>query len=1102
MNSLVDEYNNKTSENTNKNIQLELEITYHIHKNIDTYKDIFNKLKELSSSAVIIENIDIFYENNVRLTKNFKHGVNTNTDLTIKKKGLQRPFTFRESINNISKYRLKFNSEEELKSKAHGEIKLIRLKLRCTFILKEYPNFKVDLDLIKNIDKNEKHLKEIKNMLFKEYQVSNIIENINFSLFDEMVLEVEFLTLPISTQEVEDSISLIRSLFGEGTNSEYQKYIFKIARYIIQNKAYLENFRQKSGLKKLLNNVIEINTDTYFKNVIPNIMDYYVTDKIDGQRCICYIEEYDDIINIKLITNKIYIIKEYNEKFIILKSDDKNSSNNKRKITILDCEIIFNEGTKDLDIISENDIFLYIFDIIALENDKVSFKSFEERLPFLENGFNKIKMMSNVNIKEYIKLTDEYKIELKDFYEKKSKNKKYEIDGLIFIPSSKVKTNTKFPINTNYNNMLGYKWKDIKNMTIDFFVCKLPKNLYTNIPYNKLNLEKNQNIYILFSGISKSDYHKLNMTYMLDYKKIVPEKYLNGPIFPIQFSTSDSPYNYIYLDSSDELNERICEFNYDTKEKKWVFKKIRTDRDVELERGEYFGNYFKVSESIWNNINNPLTFDMLVGSNAGYFMQDDNTFYKSQRAYNSFVKTYALETVLSSKLTDRNDTDLVIDMASGKGQDLARLTNLGFKKGLFIDNDKNALSELVNRKHNLRTIENKTMKIYVKNIDLTQDYTAIIKNLEAFDIKKESADIIICNFAIHYILINEGNLINLIKLLNYYLKPNGRFLFTCFNGEKIFKLLEGTETNEWNSYENNNLKYSIKKLYKSDSFSKFGQKIDVLLPFSKDTYYTEYLVNIDHVTSIFNNNNFTTEVSLPFDSLLDEFREKNYREYENLSESDKDFISLYQFVIIKKNQSNSIISKSNIKSLFNISGVGGAGSLAFKSTSSPFSGGMKQNGNLELIQNINNSNRILLITNTLIPNIIDNIINMFIDNNYKNYYKYKKNKNKIIKVVGFEENSSESYTTKCILEDIYNQNKNFDSIIIYDKSFIYTELFDNILIKKSISPVILNDEHDKKIIILNNEILTDIFENYDDLLDINNNIMNYTKFNNIVYIHN
>ena len=190
--------------------------------------------------------------------------------------------------------------------------------------------------------------------------------------------------------------------------------------------------------------------------------------------------------------------------------------------------------------------------------------------------------------------------------------------------------------------MIGYKWKPIEHMTIDFFVCKLPSNLYSNIPYNNLKLKQNEYIYILFSGISQSDYKKFKLSYMLDYKKIVDEKYLNGSMYPIQFTTSDNIYNYIYVGSEQDLNNRICEFGYDTDDNKWKFKKIRTDRDVELERGDYFGNYYKIAEHIWNNINNPLTFDMLISDNTSYFMNDNNDFYKAQRSFNSFVKTYTL----------------------------------------------------------------------------------------------------------------------------------------------------------------------------------------------------------------------------------------------------------------------------------------------------------------------------------------------------------------------------------------------------------------------------------------------------------------------------
>ena len=355
-------------------------------------------------------------------------------------------------------------------------------------------------------------------------------------------------------------------------------------------------------------------------------------------------------------------------------------------------------------------------------------------------GYNKISKLSNVNVKEYIKLTDNYKNELKEFYDKKSKSTKYEIDGMIFIPNSKVtKSNdkkSKFRINSNYTNMVGYKWKPIEHMTIDFFVCKLPANLYSNIPYNKLKLKQNEAIYILFSGISISDYNKFQLSYMIDYKKIVDEKYLNGSLFPIQFTTSDTIYNYIYTGTEQDLNNRICEFGYDKDNNKWKFKKIRSDRDVELERGGYFGNYYTIAEHIWNNINNPLTLEMLTSDNNSYFMNDNNEFYKAQRSFNSFVKTHILESIISEKLTDKNDTEFVIDLAAGKGQDLARLSNLGFKTGLFIDNDENALAELVNRKHHLKTISKHQIKVLKRKINLTANYSEIINELNTLEIKK------------------------------------------------------------------------------------------------------------------------------------------------------------------------------------------------------------------------------------------------------------------------------------------------------------------------------------------------------------------------------
>lgn len=1086
--NIVNKYNEYNALSLNSNVNVELEISFHLVKNKDLYTNLFNKLKSLSSNIIIHEYINIYYDNNTRLTKQFKDGTNLNKDIYLQKKTLSKTYNGKINSQVIKKYNIKLKNEisineSEFKKLKLIDIKLINIKLRLSFLLKNY-NFRVDLDLIHTVNLKQNNLKDLKNRIFKSYKLSNITDDLNYDLFDELILETEFLnehyTLTngnskLENQDIQDTIIFIESLFGSNktfSNLNYQQYIYLIAQFIITNKLYLDNFKEKSGLKKLLNNVIEMNSEIYAKNIQPQITSYYITDKIDGQRCIIILNQDEDLINIKLITNKIYQISEYNDHI---------KNNN---FTILDSEFIIPYSLKEHDTISQKDIYLYLFDIISLNNTSIAQLPFEKRLPIIKQGFNKIKHLLNVSCKEFIKLTDNYKTELTNFYNKKRSSSNYHIDGLIFTPSSDVtNSNYKYKINSNYNNMIGYKWKPIEEVTIDFYIKKLPKSLYSNIPYNSLNIKSNEVIYILFSGISKQDFDKLNMTYLVNYNKIIPDEFHNKNYFPIQFSTSDSPINYIFISTDSDLDNLIGEFNYI--DNKWQLKKIRTDRIVELKRGEYFGNYYKIAELIWNNIKNPLTFDMLLQDNVNYFLIDDNQIYKSIRSYNSYIKSYLLETIINPKLSDRNNTEWIIDLASGKGQDLARINNLQFKNGLFLDNDKNALLELINRKYNLRTNQKKNMKIYTQEINLTTNYKDIIKNLYKFNINKNSIDVIICNFAIHYIISNDENLMNLIKLLHYYLKPNGRFIFTCFNGEKIFNLLE--KSNEWNLYENDYKKYSIKKLYTSQSFNNTGQKIDVLLPFSKETYYTEFLMNIEYITNVFNDNEFTTEISESFSCLLDNFKDNKI--YNSLSKQDKEFIDLYQFVIIKKNYNDQIIIKSNIKDFF--------------TCSEPLVNIKGENENQLLLNqlsvnqldNINNSNSILLIINTIEPSIIHHIIEKFENMNYKNKNQFKRNKNKIIKILVFENNN--------YWLDIYqyfqkNNSINYESIIFYDIRCKLSENLETYIIKKPIIPIILTNNY--SIIIINSQDLLNF--NISKSKFISNSKVDFDLINNNYLINN
>jgi SAM-dependent methyltransferase len=244
-----------------------------------------------------------------------------------------------------------------------------------------------------------------------------------------------------------------------------------------------------------------------------------------------------------------------------------------------------------------------------------------------------------------------------------------------------------------------------------------------------------------------------------------------------------------------------------------------------------------------------------------------------------------------------------MDVMCGKGQDLARAIDIGYEEIIAVDRDTDAIYELLQRKHNLRVkSKNAIAKIHVKRVDLEEPSSKIIHDLK---IKKEYASAAMLNFGIHYICHDtmskespEPPLIEFIKLMSYYLKSKGKLMITCFNGETIFNMLK--DSPEWNLFEDKRLKYSIKKKYISDTITDMNQPIDVLLPFSNGEYYTEYLVNISYLETVFKEHGFKMIVNEGFDNLFRQFKKTNMRVFAQLSKEDKEFISLYQYLVFEK----------------------------------------------------------------------------------------------------------------------------------------------------------------------------------------------------------
>lgn len=758
-------------------------------------------------------------------------------------------------IDGILSHKLTVSHEKSISKFDINLSKFARIKLRLSIRPKEISEWRVDFTLVKTVNNIKNNIKKDKNAMLFKLSIKDFIDNAPWDYADALELEVEHVSKnkSVSSSDVNDVLEYIFNIIDPEYKNmfEYQKKIYQIASYLV-DKHYLEQFRQIRGIRDLYNRVWELNKNAYYKTVFPNIKNYYALHKADGVRTMVIIEGNSLFaLNGKLVT---YKLKKSHE-----------------KPTVYDAEFV-------------NDKY-HVFDVIAYNGENLSMTPTSNRIKYI----SKVVEMSegHAAVKLIKPLTEKYKQELSEMHASSSELP-YSVDGIIFTPKD-----------DTYKRMKSWKWKPLEHMSIDFLV-KEPKGLAGVSPYEVL---PGHTMLFLFSGISKQLYDKLRLTPVTGYKTLFPYQrmYKN---FPIQFSPSDEPFAYIYYHPNDsklalkDVVDNVCEFrriDLDTMPK-WDIMRIRTDRKIELDRGNYFGNGFYIAEYTWQNYQNPLRFEDLVISSAefmdrGYFKEEKSSMYKPVTGFNSFVKCRLLSKFVNS--------DWLIDLAAGRGQDLFRVSDAKISNALFIDNDPQALSELISRKHDFqRSIKRLNTRIYTKLVNLTTDNRTIVKSLKQIGVPVGTIDIVMCNFAIHYLVGTPDNVRNLIRLVHSLLKPGGHFFFTSFNGEKIFDLLK--EKDSWDLREGEVLKYSIKKSYTSESLESTGQQIDVLLPFSGGKYYTEFLVNYKYLMTEFELNGFKTEKTGDFSSFLPLFKKESAKLYNGLSKDDIEFLSLYKYGMVKK----------------------------------------------------------------------------------------------------------------------------------------------------------------------------------------------------------
>jgi len=833
----------------------ELEIIFKV--NFEEFKKMFNVLQTHEHKKEIIKSVSISKHdelNKGRLRKEmFFTDTKKTSEILIRKSPLYVPV-----LNNNAgvPYKVSLKLEEtQTKDIKFNDNSYVRLKMRASFLMSiDDIKWKIDMTITRSLIGNNaiNSLRTIIDQMFSNKTFENFVEDLPGYEYE---IEAELLNDNVKVENINVAVKEIQIMIDD-------KYLDKIS--VIQSLGELKKLigtnkqnRDNLSIASILPGVYNLEYNDY-KNTYYPPLNYYIMRKIDGKRtAIIYINGKCSVIT--------------SEKVFKYEVKSRTTSNSTADITLLDCEyVITHDGSEKI----------YAFDVCYIAGEDLRNETYENRMLRLDEAIDIIKTIPEINIdKQFMLKIDSIEDIKGKILEISSRPIDFETDGIIMVQPGK-----------SYSKTISIKWKPAELNSVDVLVKKAPRSIVGKEPFL---LKKGFTMYFLFVSINKFVMSQKGLKHCPGYDKIFGR--LTTKKIPIALSFPSCPLAYIFYHQSDDLDGKILEVvATDIKQKyvNWNILKIRTDK---MSDKTNYGNSYLTSLKVIQNYNNPFNMEYLWGEwGDDYFVNEKSSDYKSQTRFISFVK--------QSRIQSMKFANCVIDIGSGKGQDLFRYLKSGISHLIMIDKDKSALSELVSRRFNSNE-DFKTMNttLHVMNADINNPYTETIERMDVFGMGKVEANYIVCNLAFHYFCENFANIRNFIMLAKNLLIKGGKVILTILMGDVVFSLMKKNNVQVGETYdimENSEPKYSIKKLYSSETLEICGQKIGVLLPFSNGQYYEEYLVNTKTIIREFKDNGFQLLENTSISSKLQEFNLSNSA---RLTEQDIQWISLYGELVFRLN---------------------------------------------------------------------------------------------------------------------------------------------------------------------------------------------------------
>lgn len=788
---------------------------------------------------------------------------------------LKTEYQKKENINNIysTKNNMKISLSKEIMSKSDNDLNqkydLFRLKRRESYISK---NKLWRYDFTKVYQLNT----VVSNPMVIKTWLTDILAN---SESQKYTYEFELEHIPSSrkltptllqesfTNELV-SINKILNFSIDTGNESLKEDIFSKLKLLLPSRLRnknIESITVKGGIAKSTGTVSYSNLALLLNGK------YAVTEKIDGTRVLIFISD-----------SKMYSIDLKNEVNLLPIELDSIESVCKKNLnnTLLDCEYIAAKDT------------YAVFDILVDGGINVTMdKNLKDRY----NRLNELscvfeKLSKKFFIKKYY--FPQSKIEFQQAVKKVHEAKyDYELDGIIFTP-----------MEDSYYSGTSLKWKPNQLNTIDFLV----RIVNTNKGDKTITL----NLYV---GISIRDFIAKRMKRQDNYFEIFPQYTEKSYYFPILFQPiqcfdadpsliHQAVLKYDNLDSDIYYvngitirDNTVIEMGYHNK--KWVPLKYRDDKTSVYQRqGGDAGNYWYIAYNVWENICNPVTIDVLTGKEV----VTDKYFKKVSSDQIGMVKYHNFIKLCYYKKYTKNHNTWIMELGAGRGNDINKHLRIEIKNALLVDIDQKALDEGKVRIEALDPRE-RTTNFHMLNADIGKN---ISDKLDKEGYKQGQFDVIVCNFAIHYVFGTHDAIQNVREYTSKYLKRGGILMFSTFDGKKVFDFLIQNKVGtgeEYKFFNNENLLFVIKRLFKSNTFANYGQEVAIYID-RIGSYMNEYLVNLEYVINEFTkggefklieNTNFSKWYPIYAKKMKNNPKTK-------LSDAECQFSFFYNYVVLQK----------------------------------------------------------------------------------------------------------------------------------------------------------------------------------------------------------